>query len=78
MNPSTAEVETIVANILSYFSLNTSTAEVETIVANILSHYSLNPSTAEVETMVAEIDEDGSGEIEFNEFLKIMSSKTLR
>ena len=38
----------------------------------------LNPSDAEVKQMTQEIDHDSSGEIEFGEFLTLMSSKTLR
>ncbi|XP_023337345.1 neo-calmodulin isoform X2 [Eurytemora carolleeae] len=38
----------------------------------------LNPTEEEVRRLTVEIDEDGSGEIEFNEFLKIMNSKILR
>ena len=39
---------------------------------------SLNPSEEEVNKLQKEIDQDGDGEIEFNEFLEMMNSKTLR
>ena len=39
---------------------------------------SLNPTDAEVEMIKTEVDEDGSGEIDFPEFLEIMNCKTLR
>ena len=38
----------------------------------------LNPSDDEVEILTKEIDNDESGEIEFQEFLTMMNSKTLR
>ena len=38
----------------------------------------LNPSDEEIEILKNEIDNDGSGEIEFKEFLTLMNSKTLR
>ena len=38
----------------------------------------LNPTNVEIEKIKIEIDEDGSGEIEFEEFLKIMNSTMLR
>ena len=38
----------------------------------------LNPTDDEIEELRKEIDEDQSGEIEFQEFLEIMNSKTLR
>jgi hypothetical protein len=38
----------------------------------------LNPTDEEIQQMADEIDEDGSGEIEFDEFLKIMNSKLLK
>ena len=38
----------------------------------------LNPSDEEIENMKKELDIDGSGEIEFKEFLTLMNSKTLR
>ena len=41
-------------------------------------YFSLNPTDEEVETIKKEIDEDGSGEIDFTEFLEIMNCKTLR
>jgi len=34
-----------------------------------------NPTREELEAMIAEVDEDGSGEIEFPEFLKLMALK---
>merc|ERR1711959_385105 len=34
-----------------------------------------NPTREELEAMISEVDEDGSGEIEFPEFLKLMASK---
>ncbi|CAD7951192.1 unnamed protein product [Amoebophrya sp. A120] len=34
-----------------------------------------NPTDDELEAMIAEVDEDGSGEIEFPEFLALMSKK---
>merc|ERR1719498_2048925 len=34
-----------------------------------------NPTREELEAMIAEVDEDGSGEIEFPEFIKLMASK---
>lgn len=42
------------------------------------SNSSLNPTDDEVEQIKSEIDEDGSGEIDFEEFLEIMNCKTLR
>ena len=39
---------------------------------------SLNPTNEEVEELKNEIDEDGDGEIDFDEFLKIMNSTKLR
>ena len=39
---------------------------------------SLNPTDEEVEELKNEIDEDGDGEIDFDEFLKIMNSTKLR
>ena len=38
----------------------------------------LNPTNVEIEKIKIEVDEDGSGEIEFEEFLKIMNSTMLR
>ena len=38
----------------------------------------LNPSEEEVENLKKEIDQDGDGEIEFEEFLELMNPKTLR
>ena len=38
----------------------------------------LNPSDSEIELLKKEIDADGSGEIDFNEFLTLMNSKALR
>ena len=38
----------------------------------------LNPSDQEVEALKREIDMDGDGEIEFEEFLLLMNSKLLR
>ena len=38
----------------------------------------LNPSDDEVKILTKEIDNDESGEIEFQEFLTMMNSKTLR
>lgn len=35
-----------------------------------------NPTEAELQDMVNEVDEDGNGTIEFNEFVKMMSSKS--
>ena len=49
-----------------------------TIRKNIFFYYSLNPSDDEIETLKREIDQDDNGEIEFNEFLQMMNSKTLR
>ena len=40
--------------------------------------FRLNPTDEEIQQMADEIDEDGSGEIEFDEFLRIMNSKLLR
>jgi len=34
-----------------------------------------NPTREELEAMIAEVDDDGSGEIEFPEFLRLMASK---
>eukprot|EP00397_Hematodinium_sp_SG-2012_P060343 GEMP01078446.1.p1 GENE.GEMP01078446.1~~GEMP01078446.1.p1 ORF type:complete len:159 (+),score=50.14 GEMP01078446.1:136-612(+) len=34
-----------------------------------------NPTNEQLRQMIAEVDEDGSGEIEFPEFLKLMASK---
>ncbi|XP_023337344.1 calmodulin isoform X1 [Eurytemora carolleeae] len=45
---------------------------------NLVRVLGLNPTEEEVRRLTVEIDEDGSGEIEFNEFLKIMNSKILR
>ena len=42
------------------------------------SFFSLNPTNEEIEEVKNDIDEDGNGEIEFNEFLKIMNSSKLR
>ena len=39
---------------------------------------SLNPTNEEVEELKNDIDEDGDGEIDFDEFLKIMNSTKLR
>ena len=39
---------------------------------------SLNPTNEEVEELKNEIDEDGDGEIDFDEFLEIMNSTKLR
>ena len=41
-------------------------------------HSSLNPTNEEIEEVKNDIDEDGNGEIEFNEFLTIMNSTKLR
>ena len=41
-------------------------------------NHGLNPTDDEVEQIKSEIDEDGSGEIDFEEFLEIMNCKTLR
>ena len=38
----------------------------------------LNPSDAEVDQLKKEIDEDDSGDIDFDEFLELMNSTTLR
>ena len=38
----------------------------------------MNPSDAEVDTLKKEIDEDDSGDIDFQEFLELMNSTTLR
>ena len=40
--------------------------------------FRLNPDEDEIESLKREIDTDGSGEIDFQEFLEIMNSKTLR
>ena len=40
--------------------------------------FRLNPSDEEIEILKKEIDLDGSGEIDFKEFLTLMNSKTLR
>ena len=40
--------------------------------------YRLNPSDAEVEALKKEIDEDESGDIDFQEFCELMNSTTLR
>ena len=40
--------------------------------------FRLNPTDDEVELIKREIDEDESGEIDFEEFLEIMNCKTLR
>ena len=40
--------------------------------------FRLNPTDDEVETIKREIDEDQSGEIDFQEFLEIMNCRTLR
>ena len=40
--------------------------------------FRLNPTNDEVDDLKDEIDEDGNGEIEFNEFLAIMNSTKLR
>ena len=40
--------------------------------------FSLNPTNEEIEEVKNDIDEDGNGEIEFHEFLKIMNSSKLR
>ena len=40
--------------------------------------FSLNPTNEEIEEVKNDIDEDGNGEIEFDEFLKIMNSSKLR
>ncbi len=45
---------------------------------NILKKLRLNPTDDEVETIKQEIDEDESGEIDFQEFLEIMNCRTLR
>ena len=37
-----------------------------------------NPTREELNRMIAEVDEDGSGEIEFPEFLQLMSKKLHR
>ena len=39
---------------------------------------SLNPTNEEVEELKNDIDEDGDGEIDFDEFLEIMNSTKLR
>jgi len=36
-----------------------------------------NPSNEELEQMVNEVDEDGNGEVDFDEFLVIMHNKKL-
>ncbi|KXJ76003.1 calmodulin-beta-like [Aedes albopictus] len=36
----------------------------------------MNPSIAEIEQMIHEVDLDGSGSIEFNEFLTLMARKS--
>ena len=41
-------------------------------------YFSLNPTNDEVEEVKNDIDEDGNGEIDFDEFLKIMNSTKLR
>ena len=38
----------------------------------------LNPSDGEVDQLRKEIDEDESGDIDFEEFLELMNSTTLR
>ena len=38
----------------------------------------LNPTNKEIYEIANEVDEDGNGEIEFEEFLKIMNSTKLR
>ena len=40
--------------------------------------FRLNPTNVEIAEITEEIDEDGNGEIEFEEFLKIMNSNKLR
>ena len=45
---------------------------------NLVRVLGLNPSDQEIEILKKEIDLDGSGEIEFKEFLTLMNSKTLR
>ena len=40
--------------------------------------FRLNPTDDEVELIKREIDEDESGEIDFEEFLEIMNCRTLR
>ena len=40
--------------------------------------FRLNPTNEEIEEGKNDIDEDGNGEIEFNEFLTIMNSTKLR
>ena len=40
--------------------------------------FRLNPSDAEVDQLKKEIDEDDSGDIDFDEFLELMNSTTLR
>ena len=42
------------------------------------SYFRLNPSDAEVDQLKKEIDEDDSGDIDFDEFLELMNSTTLR
>ena len=59
--------------VLGYFSLN--------VVIYLWARrvfFSLNPTNEEIEEVKNDIDEDGNGEIEFNEFLKIMNSSKLR
>ena len=40
--------------------------------------FRLNPSDGEVDQLRKEIDEDESGDIDFEEFLELMNSTTLR
>ena len=40
--------------------------------------FRLNPSDGEVDQLRKEIDEDESGDVDFEEFLELMNSATLR
>ena len=40
--------------------------------------YRLNPSDTEVTNLRKEIDDDGNGELDFDEFCQLMNSATLR
>ena len=48
------------------------------IIVKITQHSRLNPTDEEVDTLRQEIDADDSGVVEFKEFLRLMSSETLR
>ena len=52
--------------------------DVDMVIFAISSLISLNPTNEEVEELKNEIDEDGDGEIDFDEFLKIMNSTKIR